>query len=95
MGDHTGRKEKEDRVVGAGPVGLQAAWILAKRGHEVKVYEKEITGRGAVPPGSSSLAMKQELAKTISTYLTFCKKYGAEVIYGVKATKEMLEQEGF
>ena len=87
-------KKKKIAVVGAGPVGLQAAWILAKRGHEVKVYEKEITAGGqyrlaAVP------AMKQELAKTISTYLTFCKKYGAEVIYGVKATKEMLEQEGF
>ena len=39
-------KKKKIAVVGAGPVGLQAAWILAKRGHEVKVYEKEITAGG-------------------------------------------------
>ena len=59
-------KKKKIAGVGAGPVGLQAAWILAKRGHEVKVYEKEITAGGqyrlAAVPG-----MKQELAKTIST----------------------------
>ena len=37
-------------IVGAGPAGLQAAWILAKRGHDVTVYEKEkhIGGQFAV-----------------------------------------------
>lgn len=87
-------KKKKIAVVGAGPAGLQAAWILAKRGHEVKVFEKEET-----PGGQYRLAavpsMKQELAKTICTYMTFCKKYGAEVLCGVKATKELLDKEGF
>lgn len=81
-------------IVGAGPAGLQAAWVLAKRGHQVTVYEKESTPGGqyrlaSVPP------MKQELAKTISTYLTFCKKYGADVKLGVMADRVLLEQEQF
>ena len=47
-------------IVGAGPAGLQAAWILAKRGHDVTVYEKEkhIGGQFAVaayPPGKADL----------------------------------------
>lgn len=40
-------------------------------------------------------SMKQDLAKTISTYLEFCKKYGAEVVYGIKADPEQLKREGF
>ena len=86
--------KKRIAVVGAGPVGLQAAWILAKRGHQVTVYEKEAAAGGqyrlaAVPP------MKQELSKTISTYLTFCKKYGARLCFGVEADRQLLEKEGF
>lgn len=86
--------KKKIAVVGAGPAGLQAAWILAKRGHQVTVFEKEQTVGGqyrlaAVP------RMKQELAKTITTYLAFCKKYGAEVRCGVEATKELLDKEQF
>lgn len=87
-------KKKKICIIGAGPAGLQAAWILAKRGHEVTVYEKEKTAGGqyrlaAVPP------MKQELAKTISTYLTFCEKYGAKVFYGVNADRAFLETQDF
>lgn len=86
--------KKKLAVAGAGPAGLQAAWILAKRGHKVTVFEKEETAGGqyrlaAVP------AMKQELSKTISTYLTFCKMYGVTLRYGVKADRELLEREGF
>ncbi len=87
-------KRKQIAVVGAGPAGLQAAWILAKRGHQVRVYEKERTAGGqyrlaCVP------SMKQDLAKTISTYLEFCRIYGAEIFYGVKADVKLLEQEAY
>ncbi|MDO4268247.1 MAG: FAD-dependent oxidoreductase [Eubacteriales bacterium] len=79
-------------IVGAGPAGLQAAWILAKRGHKVTVYEKEETLGGqyrlaAIPP------MKQDLAKTIFTYEVFCKKYGADIRRGVTADRKLLEAE--
>ena len=86
--------KKKIAVVGAGPAGLQAAWILAKRGHDVKVYEKEKTAGGAYRLASVP-SMKQELAKTISTYLAFCGKYHASVQYGVQVDQELLEKENF
>ena len=85
---------KRIAVVGAGVAGLQAAWILGKRGHQVTVYEKEETAGGqyrlaAVP------TKKQDHAKIVSTCLEFCKKYGVDVQYGIEVTKELLEKEGF
>lgn len=88
------KEKKKIAVVGAGPAGLQAAWILAKRGHHVVVYEKKETAGGAYRLASVP-AMKQELSKTISTYLAFCKKYGAEIHYNIKADRELLEKEKF
>jgi NADPH-dependent 2,4-dienoyl-CoA reductase/sulfur reductase-like enzyme len=34
------RKKKKVMVVGAGAAGMQAAWVAAKRGHDVRLYEK-------------------------------------------------------
>lgn len=80
---------KDILIVGAGVAGLQAAWILAKKGHKVTVLEKDTVAGGqyrlaAIP------SMKQDLAKTISTYLAFCDKYGVEIKYNVEVTKDML-----
>ncbi|MGN1181722.1 MAG: NAD(P)/FAD-dependent oxidoreductase [Faecalibacillus sp.] len=88
------KDKKKIAIIGAGPAGLQAAWILGKRGHQVKVYEKENTAGGqyrlaAVP------SMKQDLAKTISTYLTFCEKYHVDIHYETLVTKELLDKENF
>lgn len=85
------KERKRIAIVGAGPAGLQAAWILAKRGHDVTVYEKE-----AVAGGQYRLAavptMKQELSKTISTYLALCQKYGVSIQYNCQVTQELLDQ---
>jgi 2,4-dienoyl-CoA reductase-like NADH-dependent reductase (Old Yellow Enzyme family)/thioredoxin reductase len=87
-------KPKKIAVVGAGVAGLQAAWILGKRGHQVTVYEKNSTAGGqyrlaAVP------TYKQDHAKIISTCLEFCRKYQVKVIYNTTVTRELLEKEGF
>lgn len=86
--------QKKIAVVGAGPAGLQAAWILAKRGHNVTVFERQAEAGGqyrlaAVP------SMKQELSRTISTYLTFCRLYGVTIRYETNADRKLLEKEGF
>ena len=88
------KQKKRIAVVGAGPAGLQAAWILGKRGHDVTVYEKENMAGGqyrlaAVPP------MKQELSKTIVTYLAFCRKYHVRICYHTRADRSLLDQEKF
>ena len=86
--------KKKIAVVGAGPSGLQASWILAKRGHEVHLYEKENKAGGqyllaAIP------SMKQELAKTIYTYTNFCNKYGVVFHYNTETDKELLQKENY
>ena len=88
------KEKKRIAVAGAGPAGLQAAWILAKRGHEVTLYEKNATAGGQYRLASVP-SMKQDLAKTIFTYLTLCKKYGVKILYETEVTKELLEQEAF
>lgn len=67
----TQRKTKRILVVGAGPGGLTAAMILAKRGYEVEVFEKQpqVGGRNArislgdfrFDTGPTFLMMKQVL----------------------------------
>jgi 2,4-dienoyl-CoA reductase-like NADH-dependent reductase (Old Yellow Enzyme family)/thioredoxin reductase len=40
-------------VVGGGPGGLNVAWVAAKRGHDVHVYEKRSELGGQLVPGST------------------------------------------
>lgn len=88
------KENKKIGIVGAGPAGLQAAWILGKRGHQVTVIEKEQTEGGqyrlACVPN-----MKQDLGRMIATYLEFCRKYGVKIVYGVTADAELLKKEAF
>ena len=87
-------EKKKIGIVGAGPAGLQAAWILAKRGHDVTLFEKQNSAGGQYRLASIP-SMKQELAKTISTYLAFCQKYGVKIFYETNVTKEILEKHNF
>ena len=64
-------------VVGGGPGGLNVAWVAAKRGHEVDVYEKRGELGGQLLPGSIP-GHKAELR----TLIQFQKKQAE--IFGVK-----------
>ncbi len=61
-------KKKKICIIGAGPAGLETAWILARRGHEVDLYEKE-----SQPGGQFRLASippyKTDIAKAIKYYM--------------------------
>ena len=43
---------KKVMVIGGGPGGLNVAWVAAKRGHRVHVYEKRSELGGQLVPGS-------------------------------------------
>jgi 2,4-dienoyl-CoA reductase-like NADH-dependent reductase (Old Yellow Enzyme family)/thioredoxin reductase len=45
-------KPKKVMVIGGGPGGLNVAWVAAKRGHHVQVYEKRPVLGGQLLPGS-------------------------------------------
>jgi 2,4-dienoyl-CoA reductase-like NADH-dependent reductase (Old Yellow Enzyme family)/thioredoxin reductase len=83
---------KKVMIIGGGPSGLEAAWIAAKRGHRVTLYEKEnvLGGQlriGGIPP------TKQEILKALKYYIYQGKKYGVEFRLGVEASPELVAAE--
>jgi 2,4-dienoyl-CoA reductase (NADPH2) len=78
LNDSVIKKVKRVAVVGAGPAGLEAAMVTARRGYEVDLYEAshEIGGQfnmAKVIPG------KEEYAQTIRYYDVMLTKYGVHV----------------
>ena len=72
------KSKKKIAVIGAGPAGLEASTIAAKRGHEVHLFEAsyEIGGQfnmAKVIPG------KEEYAQTIRYYNQMIKKHGVQL----------------
>ena len=66
---------KKVMVVGGGPGGLNVAWVAAKRGHNVHVYEKRDSLGGQLLPGSIP-GHKKELRSLIRFQKKQIEKYG-------------------
>ena len=76
-------------VVGAGPAGLTAAQLLAKRGFAVTVFEKEEKAGGQVIT-ASTCNLKDKLYWCIEDLLVNVRKLGADVKLGEEATTEKI-----
>ena len=87
--DGDGRKVM---VIGAGPAGLTAAELMAKRGFKVTVYEKEAMAGGQVYLGSKP-PHKEKLNWCIEDLVTTCTKLGVEIKYSAEVTKAFIESE--
>jgi len=65
---------KKVMIIGGGPAGMQAAIILAKRGHKVVLYEAERLGgqlnTAAKMPVFQNVIAKEEVIRTFIDYLT-------------------------
>jgi pyruvate/2-oxoglutarate dehydrogenase complex dihydrolipoamide dehydrogenase (E3) component len=68
-------KPKKIMVVGGGPGGLNVAWVAAKRGHEVHVFEKRGSLGGQLLPGSIP-GHKKELRSLIKFQKKQIEKFG-------------------
>jgi 2,4-dienoyl-CoA reductase-like NADH-dependent reductase (Old Yellow Enzyme family)/thioredoxin reductase len=75
-------EKKSVMIIGAGPGGLEAAWVAAARGHQVSLYEKKPKNRAggqlltaAYPP------YKQGLTGILRHYLYLCEKYEVNMTF--------------
>ena len=78
-------------VIGGGPGGLYAAWMCAKRGHQVTLLEKseELGGHllvASYPPA------KGEIAPAIRSLIVRCRQAGVDIHTGTAATPELIRQ---
>jgi 2,4-dienoyl-CoA reductase (NADPH2) len=85
-------KKKKVMVIGGGPAGMEAAEILATRGHTVSLYEKEDQLGGqvnlsAVPPG------REEFANIPVYYGHQLNKLGVQVNLGREVNAQLIDQE--
>lgn len=78
-------------VVGGGPGGLEAARILAERGHTVRLIEEHTRLGGefataTVPP------KKEEIAAALGWMISEVRRLGVQVLLGTVATPEIVQQ---
>lgn len=84
-------RAKHILIAGGGPAGMEAAWILAARGHRVELFERENYLGGAFLPASYPPS-KSGLGKMIGYYIRQCKKYGVSIHLNTELTMEMIKE---
>ena len=85
-------EKKDVLVVGAGPAGMEAAYIAARRGHHVVLVDKQDQPGGqlriaSVPPA------KQELTRVIKYQFSRLAEAGVDVRMGVELTAEDIQRD--
>lgn len=85
-------EKKDVLVVGAGPAGMEAAYIAARRGHHVVLVDKQDQPGGqlriaSVPPA------KQELTRVIKYQFSRLAETGVDVRMGVELTAEDIQRD--
>lgn len=85
--------KKEIMVVGAGPAGLEAAWVAAERGHEVHVYDKRDKLGGTIIDAGLAPYNDDELYRIIEFHKAQCEKRGVKFHLGEEVTAEVIEDE--
>ncbi|MFD2369278.1 FAD-dependent oxidoreductase [Brevibacillus sp. GCM10020057] len=85
---------KRVAVVGAGPAGLEAARVLAERGHQVVIFEKQAQIGGQINY-ARQVPGKEEFNEMLRYYRVQLAKLGVEVRLQTAATADSLLAEGF
>ena len=83
---------KKVMVIGGGPAGLDVAWIAAKRGHDVSLYERQPVLGGQLIFGSVSF-YKREMLSLISFLKKQIEKYNVTCHLNVEATIDIIKEE--
>lgn len=78
-------------VVGGGPAGMEAARVLALRGFQVTLFEKE-SGLGGTLNVADKPNLKEKLTKLSHTMRVQLERLGVEVRLGAEATPELVRE---
>ncbi len=78
-------------VIGGGPGGLDVAWVAAKRGHEVHLYERQHTLGGQLLLGAVT-SYKRELLTLIEYQKKQIEKNGVRCHLGVNVSPELVAE---
>src|SRR4030043_375841 len=84
------KAKKKVIVVGSGVSGLQAAAIVAEKGHEVTVYEKNDHLGGQFAAAAHGPWGDQEFQRMGNVLKAQCDKHGAKIVLKNPVTKELL-----
>lgn len=85
--------QKNVMVIGAGPAGLECAYVAASRGHEVNVYDSSEMLGGQVTPASKAPYGDEELFGMIDYHKAMCDKAGVKFHLGTTVTPELIDDE--
>jgi 2,4-dienoyl-CoA reductase (NADPH2) len=86
-------EEKEIIIVGAGPAGLECAYMAARRGHEVHVYDKRDEIGGTLNQAKTAPYGDDELWTCVEYQQVMCDKAGVNFHLGTEVTEELIEEE--
>lgn len=84
-------RPKKVMVVGGGPGGLDVAWVAAKRGHEVHLYESQETLGGQLLLGAVT-SYKRELLTLIEYQKKQIQKHGVQCHMGCHVTLDTVAE---
>ena len=85
--------DKNIMIVGAGPAGLECAYVAAQRGHEVHVYDKGEDLGGTLIEASQAPYGDDELMTCVNYQKKMCEKYGVEFHLGTEVTEGLIQDE--
>lgn len=88
---HPTKQPKKVVVIGGGPAGLNTAWVAAKRGHEVHLFDKNPSLGGQLIIGSVP-SYKREFRYFIGFQKKRAEKYGVHCHLNQKVTAKTVKQ---
>ena len=86
-------EEKNVMVVGAGPAGLECAYVAARRGHEVHIYDKRDVIGGTLNEASKAPYGDDELWTCIEYQKKQCEDAGVQFHLGTEVTGDLISEE--